>query len=956
MKRVVFISLVILLLGVGIFIEPWKRPDFEVDRSIQSGEEQLIALDLQDGWTYKVVVEQCGIDLDTVAISSTGLNYPMDRFEDENKYDFIYLSPKKGEQWQIKVALGQGDETFGFFRVFIEDKWLVNAYTEQIMELQDTWIAAKKQVGDITSIAAARVLYDEVIATFDEMGDNRSVGLWATELGTAYYYIGQYQEALAYTGIASEAFAKTDLVDAEMATKKTKSVALNNLYVSTRSPQYAIDALKDIFVYLSYVQQKGDEQKILAAMVNIGSIFQNIGFFEEAAKILEASIQRLSSAAPHVNVAARNNLAILYYDSLNDVDRALPHVIESEKWNPLIPSKETQAASLNQIGSVYLNAIRYDKAIAILEQALDLAKGKDPLLSQSIMIQLAKAYQYSGQNEKARTHFDTLLKVSDKKGYSYYSIATLTTDPVEKETLLRQAYATLSSDERLFPNACLNLAKMTRDPAESKRLLAEAIAAVEAARSLYSDQNMRTGTLQRYFDVFSYAIERELSLSAAANDEHVRAAFETLDSVMGKSVREALILGVNKSREQIDVEKLKAGDQSSWELVYRQLNGRKFISEDIKRSLAEIQASLDPGTLLLMTYQSKELGYNWLVWNDGFRGYKAGSEERVGQLTAAFRKVVERGSLEAVLADRDGRELYQILFPISFEMSRFNRLAVVTDGPLTTLPFAALPTPQQKFLIQEMEIVYLPTASHATQLSSKNVKPAKAIAVFSNPVFSKTDNRLSSRNNPTASVAVNRAANAHPLPRLAGTERETKEILSLPSLARQAVLSRQGFNATRAAAMDPALANYRILHFATHCQIDPVDSSKSKLIFSCFDPQGRPIPSELTLSDISEMKLNAELVVLSACESALGKRVRGAGPMSISRGFMLAGVPRVAATLWAIDDKASPTLMKHFYTAMLEQGMTASAALCDAQRKMLADPQWRAPKYWSAFILLGDWR
>lgn len=956
MKRVVFISLTILLLGVGIFFEPWKTPEAESDFSISSGEEQLIPLDLQDGWTYKVVVEQCGIDLDTVAVSSTGISYPMDRLEEDNKYDFIYLTPKQGEQWHVKAELSEGDDAYGFFRVTIEDKWLVDSFSDQLIALQNEWIAAKKQIGDITKIPAARLAYDELIAYFDEIGDYRSVGLYAAELGMAFLHLGQYQEALAYTDLASEAYAKIDLADAVMDTKITKSTALINFYYSTREPAHAIDAFKYLFAYLPYVQSQGNEGKVLKAMVNVSAILEAIGFYEEAVKINEALVQRLSNATPLVNVVARNNLALSYFKNLNEVDRALPHVMEAEKMIPFIPSQEAKAACLNQIGSIYVNAKRYDKAIATLEQALDLTKGKNPALIQSIMVQLVPAYRDSGQNEKARALLDELLKVSEDKGYVYNSIANLASDPVEKEALFRQAHANLSSGHPSFPLTCLNLSKLTRDPAEAEKRLAEAISAVDAMRSRYSDQNMRTGTLQKYFDVFSYAIERELVLSSAPNDEHVRKAFETLDSVMGKSVREALILGVNKSREQIDPEKLKAGDSDSWELVYRQLKGRKYISEDVKRRLTEIQASLDPGTLLLMTYQSKALGYNWLVWNDGFHGFKTDNEERVGKLTAGFREVVEGRPLEAVLADPSGRELYQMLFPKAFDMSRFNRLAVVTDGALTTLPFAALPTPGQKFLIEEMDIVYLPTASHATHLSTKNVKPSKAIAMFSNPVFSLTDKRLSNRRNATASLAVKRAATSQPLPRLAGTEIEAKAILSLPSLANQSVLPLQGFSATRAAAMDPALANYRILHFATHCQIDPVDSSKSKLIFSCFDREGRPIPSELTLADISEMKLNAELVVLSACESALGKQVRGAGPMSISRGFMLAGVPRVAATLWAIDDKASPTLMKHFYTAMLEQGMTASAALCDAQRKMLADPQWRAPKYWSAFILLGDWR
>jgi CHAT domain-containing protein len=104
------------------------------------------------------------------------------------------------------------------------------------------------------------------------------------------------------------------------------------------------------------------------------------------------------------------------------------------------------------------------------------------------------------------------------------------------------------------------------------------------------------------------------------------------------------------------------------------------------------------------------------------------------------------------------------------------------------------------------------------------------------------------------------------------------------------------------------------------------------------------------------MKLGAGLVVLSACETALGKPVEGEGLLGLTRGFMYAGAPRVVASLWEVDDKATGELMKKFYEGMFVHRLTAAAALRAAQDAIRREPQWRSPYYWAGFVLQGDWR
>jgi CHAT domain-containing protein len=130
----------------------------------------------------------------------------------------------------------------------------------------------------------------------------------------------------------------------------------------------------------------------------------------------------------------------------------------------------------------------------------------------------------------------------------------------------------------------------------------------------------------------------------------------------------------------------------------------------------------------------------------------------------------------------------------------------------------------------------------------------------------------------------------------------------------------------------------------------------SGIVLSLVDEQGRPQNGFLRLYDIYNLKLNADLVVLSACQTALGKQINGEGLVGLTRGFMYAGAPRVVASLWRIDDRATAEMMRRFYQGMLKDGLRPAAALRAAQVSMLSEKRWQSPHYWAAFTLQGEWR
>jgi len=191
--------------------------------------------------------------------------------------------------------------------------------------------------------------------------------------------------------------------------------------------------------------------------------------------------------------------------------------------------------------------------------------------------------------------------------------------------------------------------------------------------------------------------------------------------------------------------------------------------------------------------------------------------------------------------------------------------------------------------------------------------------------------------------------------RLPFTREEAEAILALvPASERLAVLGRE---ARRAAVLSGALRGYRFLHFATHGSFAATEPGGGRLVLAQTGPRGRPeVNGFLHLADIYELDLRADLVVLSACRSALGREVRGEGMMGMTRGFFYAGAERVLVSLWNVHDRAAVDLMERFYRGILAEGLSPAAALRSAQNEIRRQPHRRSPYYWAGFTLQGEWQ
>jgi CHAT domain-containing protein len=299
---------------------------------------------------------------------------------------------------------------------------------------------------------------------------------------------------------------------------------------------------------------------------------------------------------------------------------------------------------------------------------------------------------------------------------------------------------------------------------------------------------------------------------------------------------------------------------------------------------------------------------------------------------------------------------------------------IVGEGVLQYLPFAALPEPtaagaavaNQAPLIAKHEIISVPSASVVAVLRRETAgrkQAPKTLAVIADPVFSRDDARVVQQNS-KGNAAANESAPADAIRsgndvglqdfvRLRFSRSEAEDIARLAPAG--STLKALDFDASRETVLNSDLGQYRIVHFATHSLLNNQHPELSGVVLSLIDRSGRPQNGFLRLYDIYNLRLGSDLVVLSACQTALGGEVNSEGLIGLTRGFLYAGAPRVVATLWAIDDRTTAEVMKRFYEGMLLRGERPAAALKAAQVATWKTRGWDAPYYWAAFTLQGEW-
>lgn len=429
-------------------------------------------------------------------------------------------------------------------------------------------------------------------------------------------------------------------------------------------------------------------------------------------------------------------------------------------------------------------------------------------------------------------------------------------------------------------------------------------------------------------------------------------------------------------------------------------------------SLAEVQQQvLDDKTALLEYSLGEKQSYLWAVTRDAVALYKLPARWSIEQqvvdlrtemIPAKLRRPIVGINVANETAQQRGlginntpsalgnptafaaasNALYKATVEPAASMLGDKRLLVVADGALNYIPFEALVSATggadysaMPFLVKTHEVVYAPSSSVVAVIRQQGNRAAGGgVLLVADPVFNSADPRsrgasaqaeegaaarglgLASAIKDVADAPAGDATKGLQLARLNGTRAEADRVAQLVRASRNQADEWLDLKASEEMVKTPDLKKYRIIHIATHGLLDAERPQFSGLILSLVGNKNND--GFLRTEEIFNLNLGARLVMLSACETGLGKEKRGEGVIGLTRAFMYAGAPTVGVSLWSVADQSTALLMTDFYKRMFAgaQGATPTAAMRAAQLNMIANKRYSAPFYWSPFVLVGEWK
>lgn len=748
-------------------------------------------------------------------------------------------------------------------------------------------------------------LYEQALKVYQKAGDVRGESATLSQLAWAYYGLGNNEQALNYYKQAIEVARKAGNKFEEA----SASIYISQIYEALDKKQLALDAL---MTAQKLYQELGNRSELARVYRHLGSVYWTFDDLEKAVEFKKISVS-------------------IYRELGERIDEGI---------------------LLSEIGLLYNSMNQPVQALGALNQALLVTKAtRDRYGEADMLYRIARIETEQNNLTEALEKMDASIKITEDLRTSVYSES------------LRNSFFTMRRDRyEFYIDLLMKLHKSNPSAGYD-------------AKALHASERSRARSL------LELLVEAKAELRSNANKELIEQESTIIKQINELEKRQVELLDSQPTPQQVtalETELFQLYQQ--YEEIKAEIKATSpnyaAIAQPQPLTLSEIQSTLlDDNTLLLEYSLGEERSYLWAVTKASINSYELPKQ-------ADIEKAIQRFQQEELVpirmrpaqGDLAVNILSQILLkPVAKQLEN-KRLVIVADGRLQTLPFSVLVISQksQLPLITQNEIVNLPSASTLAvlrnQVKARQVAP-KTIAVLADPVFGKNDRRLRNRTDNSSNGTIPNLENVPitqvelkdslrdagiKLTRLLGTRQEAEAIIALvPHTQRTQFFD---FQANKASATNPNLAQYRIIHFATHGILNTVRPELSGVVMSLVDEQGKPQNGFLRLRDIFNLNLPAELVVLSACQTGQGQEVKGEGIIGLTRGFMYAGAARVLVSLWKVDDQATAELMKRFYRGMLQEKLTPAAALRQAQVEMSQIPQWSSPYYWAAFVLQGEWQ
>lgn len=664
-------------------------------------------------------------------------------------------------------------------------------------------------------------------------------------------------------------------------------------------------------------------------------------------------------------------------------------------------TRRFKAAARTSLGDVALREGRYKDAAKMFNDAADGAKKDERLdlmwpaqrgLGRSLWLQAAQEKDSAKMREQALNAYRDALK---------------TIETIREGSLRADESRTtfLATTEDVYDEAASAFAEMAL-------LNAAGNAALSGKALDYAAESFRISEAGRARSLLDMLNEVHAQITEGVPADLLKKKQDNLDrqQQIAEQLTGIALAGDQKSKPS-DLESELDKLQTDFDQIENQIRtaSPKYaaLTGGQPLTLGDVQQKvLDDNTVLLEYGLGNDNSYVFAVTKSGVSLYKLPRRPDVDKLATDFRAQLIPPKLQRrivgidVAADQQrglgivqgpsedlapflaaSNALYKAVVEPAAAMIEGKRILVVADGALNYIPFEALVKNSEatdyaaaNYLVKTNEIVYSPSASVIAAIRQGSGAAGKSMLLVADPVFSADDPRA--KGNVAASsagetrglglgleAAVNDVAasdaSSSPgglrLARLSGTRTEADEISGIAKAGGGQADLWTDLNASEDNVKARDLASYRYLHIATHGLLDAERPQFTGVVLSLVGNKSND--GFLRTDEIFNLKLGSPLVMLSACETGLGKEKRGEGVIGLTRAFMYAGAPTVGVSLWSVADKSTADLMTDFYKRMLGATPQApGAAMRDAQLAMINGKKYSAPFYWAPFVLVGEWK
>ncbi|MGB7926441.1 MAG: CHAT domain-containing protein [Pyrinomonadaceae bacterium] len=806
--------------------------------------------------------------------------------------------------------------------------------------------------------------YDKSLAISEEAGDRNLIARLLSDMGYAQSSLGRYELGL-------ELYQKSRTLSEELNNKETLDTALNNIathYISYGRYAEALEYLQKSLKIKEEMGSMGDKRSMAVRLQNIGLIYRRQGRMEQALSYSGKSLKLLEEIDDKFGIAnLQNNIGVIY-KSQGLYEQALAWFQKSLQRYEDLKVKAGIARSLNNMGDVYRLQGHYDQALEPLRKSLQLReeindRGGICLTLNNLgrlyqdqsryaeMLEVSRRAVHVAEEINAR---EELWNAREREGRALRALG----QPAEARRSFLAAIATIESLRHEVAGGELQQQSFLESRLSPWRgMIALLVAQQDYAAALTFAEQSKARVLLDALSAGRASLRQTLSPQERQSEEEQRLRLVSLNSQQTSELRRdkpdpsrVAVLSASIEQARLEYEAL----ETNLYVAHPELKVHRGEAPIIKAD--ELTALLPDGASALLEYvvAGDETYLFAATKADG----KREAEVRVYRLPVKQEELAKRTeAFRQQLAGRDlgfrarAAQLYELLLkPAEAQLRGKTNLIIVPDETLWDLPFQALLTSANRFLIEDAAIAYAPslTALREMMMRRKNQRANAAsttLLALGNPLLGReTVNRA---------ALVLRDEKLAPLPE---AEQEVKALRQLYGLSRSKVYT--GAEAREDRVKSEA-GQARILHFATHGMLNNASPLYSYLALA---EGGAGEDGLLEAWELMQLDLKADLAVLSACETARGRIGAGEGMIGLSWAMFIAGVPSIVVSQWKVESAGTRDLMVDFHRALIsEPGAgksipTKSEALRQAALKLLRNPETRHPFYWAGFVLVGDGR